>query len=391
MKEIKQLDDSYFDASTELSEYAFQYELSKEELEKKRKEKEDHVVLGWVTDEDKLAGKVHIIPFKTYVNGQIFEMGGIASVATWPEYRRQGISKHLMYQSLVEMKNKGQVLSFLSPFSHSFYRKLGWELAFTNQSFSISTRQLRQDWKVEGYVKREQPDLDKLEKVYTAYAKSYTGTRVREDKWWKSKILTPSERVVFSYNHDGEPEGYLIYQVKNNGFTIKDFAYSTINGWKLLLEFIGNHDSMANNVWVIVPENEPLPLLLENPKFDQRTNHSFMARIVDVLSFFKQYPFEQPNNALKSLTISVDDGFFDENSGVYHFTNRDSGIEIEKTDHKDSDIQCSIQMLTMMLLGYKRPLELYRIGHITGDEKAIEQLDALIPIQQTFLPPVDGF
>ena len=151
MKEIKKLDQTYYNDVIALSKFAFQYELAESEYEKRFEEADLHDIWGWVTD-DKLAGKVHIIPLEIFLNGQVFKMGGINAVATWPEYRRQGIIKHLLYHSIKEMKKNGQTLSFLSPFSFPFYRKYGWELTFTNKKYDLPIDNLKQNWQTKGYV-----------------------------------------------------------------------------------------------------------------------------------------------------------------------------------------------------------------------------------------------
>ncbi len=55
-------------------------------------------------------------------------MGGVAGVATYPEYRRSGYVKELLQHSLQTMKKDGYTVSMLHPFAVAFYRKYGWEL-----------------------------------------------------------------------------------------------------------------------------------------------------------------------------------------------------------------------------------------------------------------------
>src|SRR5699024_8388373 len=208
LKEIKKLDQTYYDEIINLSKFAFQYELTEEGRKKRLEEADFHHIWGWITDGE-LAGKVHTIPLKSYLNGQLFEMGGINAVATWPEYRRQGIIKQLLHHSLKEMKKNGQVLSFLSPFSFSFYRKYGWELAFTNKRYEIPIGNLKQNWQAEGYVRRTEVNISLLQKIYTAYAKNFTGTLSRQGDWWKHRVLSDKDQIAISYNEANDPEGYL--------------------------------------------------------------------------------------------------------------------------------------------------------------------------------------
>src|SRR5690625_4225879 len=261
-------------------------------------------------------------------------MGGIASVATWPEYRRQGMIKKLLFHALQEMKKNGQTISFLSPFSIPFYRKYGWELAFTDKKYEIPIGHFKREWEAQGYVRRIKQDIPLLHDIYTTYAKGLSGMLTRDEKWWEQRVLTDSSsHIAVAYNEAGEAEGYLIYKVKERIFTVIEMAYTSLNGWKLLLEFIANHDSMVKNVKMIVPENDQLTLLLANPEFDQKVTPYFMARIVDVFVFLKQYPFRESGQD-QALIINVEDAFFPENSGAYQLTKSATGIEVEKSSEE---------------------------------------------------------
>lgn len=380
LKEIKQLNEADYQDVFALSQFAFQYELTEAELVKKGEEADRHNIWGWM-EEGELAGKLHIIPLSSYVNGQMFKMGGISSVATWPSYRRKGIVKHLLKHALLQMKKEGQAISFLSPFSVSFYRKFGWELVFTEKQYRIPIEQLKRNWGGKGDVRRMKIAIPLLHRIYTTYAKQYTGMLVRDEKWWEQRIFKDQCEVVVAYNEADEAEGYVMYTVKENIVTVKGMAYTSLNGRKLLLQFIANHDSMAREVNIVVPENDHLPILLEEPTFEQKIEPYFMARIVDVLGFLKQYPLQR-NASHENLLLRIVDDFFPENSGTYQLDNE---ANVEKvTEDVTGGVHCSIQVLTVMFLGYKRPLELYELDLIQGLPEEIEQLEQLIPKQQPF-------
>ena len=65
--------------------------------------KESHEVYGIIEGND-LAAKLHLIPFHIYIGKEKFKMGGVAGVATYPEYRRSGYVKELLQHSLQTMK-----------------------------------------------------------------------------------------------------------------------------------------------------------------------------------------------------------------------------------------------------------------------------------------------
>lgn len=366
-----------------LSQFAFQYTLSKEALAEKEQEADRHDIWGYRIDGN-LAGKLHIIPLEVLIQGKKFSMGGISSVATWPEYRRSGIAKKLLHHALVKMKEQGQLLAYLHPFSVGFYRKYGWELAFTRRHDTIPTEQFKRGWGSEGLVRRTTKDIETLAEIYTKYANRFHGMLVRDNLWWQQRVLTDKAMsTAIAYDEKGEAVGYIIYKVSNDILTIKEIAYTNMNGRYLLYEFIGNHDSMAGTVKWIVPENNNLPFIVNDPFYEQVNTPYFMARIVDVETFLRQYTYTKQDGI---MTLAVEDEFFPENTAVYKVTVSDGQARsVEKIDHTEEAIRCQVQYLSAMCLGYKRPRELLEEELITGSKEAVKQLDSMLPVKQTFL------
>ncbi|MFC4025602.1 enhanced intracellular survival protein Eis [Oceanobacillus longus] len=382
--EIQQLYSKDYDQIFRLSQFAFQYKLTEEALIKKKEEADRHIIWGWM-DKERLAAKLHLIPLSVYINGKTFKMGGISSVSTWPEYRRNGMVKQLLSHALNHMKENGQMVSYLHPFSVPFYRKFGWEIAFNEKHYTIPTEKLQRNWEADGYVRRVEADIELLHPIYSEFALKFNGMLTRDKKWWEQRILTEDELVAVCYNTNDEADGYMIYTVKDNLLQVEELVYNSLNSWKLLLEFIANHDSMAKEVKMTVSENDNLPLLVNEPRFKQENAPYFMARIVDVLAFLKEFPFEQVPGT--SLVIHVEDIFLPENGGFY-WINQMNGNTRVSHQHDNStemvDISCTVQQLAALLFGYKRPLEFYRAGLIQGNDETMVHLEKLIPDRQTF-------
>ncbi|MGM8364970.1 GNAT family N-acetyltransferase [Virgibacillus sp. W0181] len=389
MGEIKQLDRSDYEEIFALQQFAFQYELSEEALEKKQAETDRHTIWGWIVD-GKLAGKLHLIPLTAYINGVEYAMGGVASVATWPEYRRQGIAKHLLSKALQHMKENGQVVSYLHPFSVAFYRRYGWEIAFAQKQYTIPIASLKRKWEGSGYIRSmdSKSNIDVLHSIYSTYAKEFNGMVVRDEKWWEQRVLkNDSDHTAVAYNLEGVPQGYIIFQVKNDVFTVKEMAYTCLNGWKLMYEFIANHDSMAAEVNITVPEDDKLPLLVDEPTFTQEVTPYFMVRIVDVLPFLKQYQFNNLQQQLDTVVnLHVEDRFLPENSGTYQlqWEQNETRVDYARGQTDGPGINCNIEVLSAMLMNYKRPTEFFEAGLLDGDFGQAELLEKLIPDRQTY-------
>ena len=93
-------------------------------------------VIGWF-DGDKLASQIAVYPMKVNIHGEIYEMGGVTGVATYPEYANMGLMHTLIKRSLIEMRRRGQTVSFLFPYSIPYYRRKGWEIISDKMTFTI--------------------------------------------------------------------------------------------------------------------------------------------------------------------------------------------------------------------------------------------------------------
>lgn len=389
MSKIQKLNEDYFDDVYALSEFAFQYKLTDEEKRKKRKETQRHSIWGWIEDGE-LAAKVHIIPLQIHLQKQVFKMGGIASVATWPEYRRGGKIRQLLRASLYEMKEKGQIVSLLHPFSIPFYRKFGWELTFSHREINIPINKLKKNWNTNGYLRRKKNNEETIEILHTAYtnfASQFAGPLDRDKNWWRERVLNNDDIIAVAYNENKDLEGYIVYHVKNNILRVRDMAYQSLNGRQLLYQFISNHDSMALHATMRLPENHSLDLLVEDPNFEQKSISYFMSRIVDVEAFLKKYPYRMPAD-FQPFALKVEDSFMEENSGTYVMEKTASGISVLRVQKAEDipTLSITVQQLAVVFFGYQRPSELSALQLIDGDKGAWKRLEDIIAKQQAYFP-----
>lgn len=316
-------------------------------------------------------------------------MGGIAGVATWPEYRRKGWVAGLLKHALEEMNRNKQSISFLHPFSFGFYRKYGWETYVEFKRYKVPTAHLPLKKATPGTIRRGDPGLSILKEVYSAYAERYNGTLVRDDARWENSVLVngTSQKAVY-YDEADAAQGYLLYEVKENKFTIKEIIYLNEEARQGLWTFIANHDSMIQEVTLQAPASDTLAFQLDNPRIQQEIVPYFMARIVSVEQFISQYPFASQDSPVQ-IVLQVEDTHAPWNEGVWQLNVAMNGTaSIWKTSEPitdDQTIKVDIQSLTAVLMGYRRPTEMARIGRIHGPEAAIKALEQAIPERETYL------
>ena len=93
-------------------------------------------------DGDTLISQFAVYPLKMNIYGEVFQVGFVTSVCTYPEYTGQGIMKKLMIQSLTHMKQQEKSFALLYPYSIPLYHHLGWEIVSNKISFNIKDRQI---------------------------------------------------------------------------------------------------------------------------------------------------------------------------------------------------------------------------------------------------------
>ncbi|MFB5268914.1 enhanced intracellular survival protein Eis [Paenibacillus enshidis] len=384
--EIRQLRHEEFEASVELSQYAFQYTLSPAELEEQKKKFKPEQVWA-VFDGEELNAKFTLLPLQVYLHGKPFAMGGIAGVATWPEKRRSGLVSRLLKHALEQMKSSGQTVSFLHPFSFSFYRKFGWEIFVEYKKYTIPVDKFPAKTAVEGTIKRNVRDKTELNKVYQQYAQRFNGTLVRDEEWWKNRVLDEDNQTAVYYAENGAPEGYVLYKVEKKELSCGEFVYLSEQARRALWTYFANHDSMIEKgTFTFMPANDSLSYLLTDPRIQQEIIPYFMGRIVDAAAFVEQFPFQSSAQGAE-ITLALTDTHAPWNEGTWKLSVSAQGEGRLQPVHENTEaqLQCDIAALSAMLIGYKRPQELFRWGKLTGSAEAADLFEQTVPSAQTFL------
>ncbi len=388
MMEFVVLTENDYEEAIKLSMYAFQYKISEDDIPKRKQMLKSHDILA-VKDGEKLVAKLHIIPFSIYINDHKYQMGGIAGVSTYPEYRRHGYVKQLITEGLEHMNQKQQYISFLHPFDVQFYRRFGWEIFADNKKVTIEKKDLTLLPSYKGKVLRDIPKSERgqIAKVYETYAASHSGMLVRSQEWWKDHVYSEDHLAAY-VNDNGEYEGYLVYSVKNKEMEVVEIITCTHQAAIGLWNFICQHDSMIDKVVVTTSTHDPFPYYLKQPNQKTDVHPYFMARIVNVEEFLKSYSFESTG---EKVFIHVNDEYCRWNIGSYLLSDGSITAYREKEGSVCAHppkvgLQMGIGTLSTLLLGYKTADELYHLGEITGSIDDIKKLKRKIPRLRPFFP-----
>lgn len=376
----------YYRDAIKLSEYAFQYQVPEESIEKRLQLIEKHHEVYGILEGQELAAKLHLLPLEVYLGEMKYKMGGIAGVATYPEHRRSGYVKEMLTYLLETMKEQGYSVSMLHPFSVAFYRKYGWELFSSKLKASLKSEDLVMKKQTSGKIKRYKKEAHSsgMEEMYAQYAEQFSGMLVRETSWWQESVYDELTSAVY-YNEAGEPKGYMLYEVKNSKMTVEEFVPLNPEARNGLWNFICQHDSMIKELEIITYENDPLIFSLNEPRIKAEITPYFMVRIIDAESFLKSYDFLWTEDQ-EGLVLNLSDSHAPWNSGTYLIKNQEiaklSGKEAETFSEKG--LAMNINTLSTALFGYRRPLDLYQISHIEGSEEDVKMFQNLIPNRQAY-------
>lgn len=375
---IKRITEDRFVDSIQLSEYAFQYKVPEEKRDEISRKLKKHQIYG-IYEDHMLAAKLHLIPLTSYVGEQSFRMGGIAGVATYPEYRRRGYVKELITYVLETMREQGFTVSMLHPFDVSFYRKYGWELFSNRQKTMMKGNDLVKLEPAEGTMKRflfETVNLHELKQIYSQYASQFSGMLLREDDWWKSVV--DDLRIAIYYDATDKPTGYILYDIKDHKMTIEEFVPVDFEARRGLWNYICQHDSMVTELEMTTYEKEPLFFALSRQKTVKREVYPyFMVRIVDVEAFLKEYTFAY-NETIK---LQIIDRYATWNEKTYLVKDG----EVRVTEDCNGALTLSINALSTALFGHQRPTDLYAAGMISGSESQIAAFEKMIPNRPAYM------
>ena len=377
-----------------LLRYAFQVtdsELASLGWNQKEMEKSKKPVLrktesfGWF-DGDKLASQISVYPMQVNIFGQMYRMGGVTGVATYPEYMNHGLMSSLIKQALDNMRRNRQSVSMLFPYMIPYYRKKGWEIVSDKMTYTIKDTQLPKRRPVPGMVERVDTASEDIHRVHDAFTRMRHGALKRNELEWEEYWRWEADDVIVAvyYNEDGEPKGYLVYYIANDIFRIKELVYINQEARHGLWNYVSAHFSMIDKVVGTNYTNEPMAFLLEDSEIQEEIEPNVMARIVDFEAFIKKYPFDIIS-IHDDLHFVIRDPVMECNCGDFSLRwDKDGQTIIERGGTKGALVRCDIQTLTAMFYGYKRPTYLRRVERLDAGDDAVRILEDIIPIEQPY-------
>ncbi|MGC6767162.1 GNAT family N-acetyltransferase [Enterococcus sp. LJL51] len=386
MGEVRKIKKDEIPAMLELGAYAFNVEIS----ERWRK-RFDWIVkhsdgYGYFEGET-LTSQLLATPFKVNFHGVEYKMAGIGCVSSYPEYRGQGSITALIKTMLVESARNKVALSYLAPFSYPFYRRYGYEQIFEQIEYKVNP----QDWPIskasKGRIHRVTWKEAKavIQKIYIQKKDNQRGGVIRSDWWLEYKFDLGNEYLFALYENDlGEIDGYLVYQVSGERFTIYEWSCLTGEGYSMLNRFIGSHNGATQEFFYKKGfSGEDNSFLMPAPLLQMQLTPYMMGRIVDIETFITDYPFQYADEEY-TYYLTIKDEYANWNEGTWKLILKNGRTFFEKVANskeidKEKMMSAGIQEWTQLFMGYRSGEALSFYGKLIGELEEIRQLDQLLP------------
>lgn len=336
-------------------------------------------------DGDTLASQFAVYPLKMNIYGQVYAVGFVTSVCTYPEYSGKGIMKQLMRRSLTRMRDRHEPFALLYPYSIPLYRRLGWEIISNKISYIVKDRQITTAANASGMVHRVSWDDPAFMNLHNAFAQATHGCLFRNNLAWEEYWRWEKDDtfVAIYYDHNNSPQGYMVYLVEADKMYIKEMIYLNREAQEGLWQYIREHDSMIDEVHGDSYCDESIAFEMDDADIKETIHPYIMGRILDVEMFFEKYSCKE--NAPRTVCkFNVEDRLLEWNNRSFNILFEDGKCK-STIEPADIEIKLNIASLTTMLIGYKKAAELYRIGRIHGALADAERLDELLMHQIPYI------
>lgn len=329
-------------------------------------------------DGDTLVSQFAVYPLKMNIYDEVYHVGFVTSVCTYPEYTGQGIMKKLMIQGLTRMYEESKTFALLYPYSIPLYHHLGWEIVSNKISFNIKDRQIPTKVQAPGYVRRVAWDNTDFHELHSHFASVTHGCLFRNNLAWEEYWRWDEDdtNVAVYYNMKDKPCGYMVYLIKNDIMHIKEMIYLNREAQKGLWEYIHAHDSMIDEVHGNTYFSEPIAFEMDDGDIKESIRPYAMGRIVDVESFLEDYPCD-PDGGELCIDLEIEDTLLPWNNRTFTVRFADGHCKVVNAP-AEYKLKMGIGTLSTLLLGYKTADRLYDLERIEGREEAAERLDDVL-------------
>lgn len=384
--EMRQIEESERDRYVDICCYSFGG--TKDEIERWLSLSRPEDSWGLYVD-GTLTSCLQILPFSLGVAGGELRAGGIANVATAPDWRGRGHAHQLMRTAIEVMRERGEPVSVLYPFSYAYYRRVGWALAGARRQYTLDPTRLPAAPEARDVIRScSEEDIPLFEAPYDAMRGRYSCMLKRDDRHWKRHVLRQKRMAFFQR----VPEGAGAYMILSwetipatggRRIRIAEWGATDPRGRRALLGFLRLHYSQTREILMPAPPDDDLWEYLPDPNLTTRLEPTFMLRVVDLPAAMRSRGYRSDLDA--TLILRVVDHHAQWNTGAWSLRLRGGRADVE-TSSDDADLRCDITTLSQLFCGYLLPSQALALGKLEApNREAVPVADKIFRAPPTFM------
>ena len=314
-------------------------------------DKPDTVGIG-VYDDAGLQTKVMVIAYEEVFEDKfVAPMGGIGGVACLPASRGKGYAAAGLKYALEVMKDSGQYLSALYPFSWAFYRTLGWEWVGVQREYKVPAAILKSVPETESVREATSADWPAIAKIYSKYCQRYRGMAARDLRAWNRLLNHREGNYTYTYVYEGPSglEGYLTFSGMDRDSTfINEFIVLNTTAQKALLGLLKRHDMQVKSFRWNAPDNDQFWSTFYHNDLSTSISTVTQGRVVDVAAALSAL---KPGLAVSGkVAVGITDTAAPWNTGVWQI-GVEAGTVTATQAGSEPDISLDIQAFTQAYYG----------------------------------------
>jgi predicted acetyltransferase len=335
----------------------------------------DEVMIAIV--DGKMAAKVSNLTFNQVIRHVVKPMGGISSVASYPEYRRRGLIQQLLLASFEDMREKGQVVSALYPFRENFYVRYGYVTLNNHLTVKVQTQTFAHflpayktndpSWDLSRHRARDIKEawLTYVRQVATRqHGLTLLDPSFPETLWNR---IAKDQHVLF-VRHNGRIVAGTRFHIKgfmdSGEIKVREMYWQSLEARDRLFGFLAAHAEAAPFTWLPLRYGTNFHVWSEQPTEQLKADINFvvmMGRVIDAVGALTDLPASQTG----TLVISVTDDQCVWNNGQFRLIAENGRLSAAPTD-QSGILHLTVQALSALVYGALSVDELVHRGWLSG-------------------------
>jgi len=348
-----------------------------------------------VFEQDRIASFIRMARYTVMVGGREMNMGGVGGVATWADLQGRGFAGSLMRESLRIMRERGDSVSALYPFSHRYYGKFGWASMGTRILYKGVAQQNITPFKERSMVRRCTgiEDIERIDDVYRNYAARYNGLVIRDRGNWEKRINAIGEKSdeIYLVKQEGNATGYFICEnVKQQQGEyeniVREFACNTPAAFRAMFGFLAALPTNVKKITLAAPAFPPLAEYFKEPFIDMKWSLPIQYRVVDLERALAKRGFDP--DAKGCVVIAVNDDTAVWNTDTWEIEVGEGRAQARRTNEAAA-VEMDIRGFSSLYMGHTAPLSLWRQGRLNCTKDTARLLQSLFHDNPVYL--LDAF